>query len=404
MRSQSEQYDAVFLGGGFRGTTFLASNPGLFGKRICLVEQGAVLGAGLFREVSAVTNSAGADFFRRIDPNGPFGRIFNDPIHHGVTNTSQPVTTTALSETLMRLGSEIAVHLRHKSALLQQRALWIDLDRHPSAPVIIKLDNGNSLRSRICVLATGRQERLDRTLWPMRSKTWLSSKVLSHSLREILVQTLRALSDRTIVILGCSHSAFSAVELMLHLFLEIEKTDSFYRRPRVRIIQRGLVRLYYPSLERAMAEQIEGRERILDQRQDVCHRTGSVFRYSGLRHNARKLFCDIWCGAVDGVTIERAERFEECWGLIEEAGLVIQAIGYIGNIPELRNQGIVVRPRDSSIPLDTDEYGFASIEGANDRIAAIRVEPSSRRSQGGATESEDLYLRLGKRILERVVS
>jgi hypothetical protein len=393
--------DVLFVGGGFRTTTFLASNPALFGYRICVVEQECVLGPGSYGRFTAQSSSDGRSFFRYVDRDGPFGWIYNDSIIGMVANSRTPVSLQLLSNALARLGEVITTELGKGQILLGDRVSYVDISPDNDYQVMAQTSNGHVIRARLCVFGTGRCERLHTVAKPFQEKVWLSSMLLASDHRDRLCDCLRDLSAGLIVVLGCSHSAFSSVALLLDSIKSVAERLSNYVDPRIIIVQRRAVRLNYASVAQARGEQIEGREEMLDPVRDVCPDTGIVFRDSGLRHRSRDLYCAIWRGDYPSVELQRIRDLDECHSLLNRADLIVQALGYQGRTPEIRMSGTCVRSADAATRLNVDDNGFVILDG--DRscryIATVRVEPTPPTARDSGAYAKDLYHQLAKRII-----
>ncbi len=150
-----------------------------------------------------------------------------------------------------------------------------------------------------------------------------SDRLLSHSGLKEAQRVLRGDSQRPLVILGGSHSAYSAAWALANLV----SAEALGNR-RIYILQRRPPRIFYPSKEAAAADDYP----VADG--DICPRTKRVNRLGGLRGDGR----DMWrrIAGRPGATPEA--RFtvlpilrlssDEIRALIENAALVIPAFGY----------------------------------------------------------------------------
>lgn len=393
-------HDVVFVGGGFRTISFLASNPSLLEKDLCVIEQTHEIGPGAFRDLSLTSNSNGASFFRHVDRQGAFEWIYDDPIIGSVANATSPVPLQMLAHALARLGQAIAGKLGNESILMGESVTCVNVRPQTRYPVTIMLAGGEAISSKVCVFGTGRQERLHEMLTRWTKKTWLSSKLLSARYREEVYEHLHAIAGSTVVILGCSHSAFAALSLLLDLISRLERSDSGYVPPKVLIVHRRSVHICYPSVEQARREQVAGREEPVNPSRDVCPDTGIVFRDSGLRGASRDLYFSVWRGELLLVKMHRVQRLEDCADLLDNAGMIVQALGYTGRVPEVRIAGECVRGAGSTLPLEVDDDGFVALPGVEERchIAALRVDPTPRYLADNGAYGKNLYGRMATRI------
>jgi hypothetical protein len=161
---------------------------------------------------------------------------------------------------------------------------------------------------------------------------------------------------REAVVVGGSHSAWSAAWLLIH---DRGLRDDRGRPPRVTVLHRSPLRFFFRSVARARAAGYE-----FDETSDVCPQTGLVNRHGGLRADAHGL---AWAATHNG----RADGPVRAISLIDEegarattsealdrAGAVIAAVGYEANLPA------ITRPDGSPIRLATTESGLQVTEQA----------------------------------------
>lgn len=137
-----------------------------------------------------------------------------------------------------------------------------------------------------------------------------------------------------IVIVGASHSAFSCAWRLLFdpLFAE------FARERDIVILQRRERTKLRCSAAFAAEHKID-----YDPKTDVCPRTGLVFFHGGLRKDAKFLYLDIRDGVENRVRILQMEQLGEQQDLLDQAGLVLQATGFVANLPPIYKQGEPIR-------------------------------------------------------------
>ena len=137
-----------------------------------------------------------------------------------------------------------------------------------------------------------------------------------------------------IIIVGASHSAFSCAWRLLFdpLFSE------FARDRDIVILQRRERIKLRCSTSFAAEHQVD-----YDPQTDVCPRTGLVFFNGGLRKDAKFLYLDIRDGVENRVRIVEMEQIGEQQDLLNQAGLVLQATGFVARLPPIYKQGVPVR-------------------------------------------------------------
>ncbi|MFJ3876699.1 hypothetical protein ACIPW5_04485 [Streptomyces sp. NPDC090077] len=402
----------VLVGGGFRTTTFLASAPELLAHRVAVFERGAVLGPGGFADYAITSTSIGSRFLKELSATGPFAALRDDPLVARVAGADAPVPMAQLAAALGRVGSAVAAALGPGRLALGTEVTALDVVEEGSA-VLVRLADGRTVRTRNAVVATGRTERPHAELAPWRAKVRRSAQIISRSGRDGLRRELAALGRpggdgpdgprRRIVIAGASHSAMSVLRVLLELFDEIRAADPGYRPPAVDVLRRSAARLVHPGLAEARRDHVEGRERAADPATDVCPATGIVFRDSGLRHESRDLYCALWDGRIPGARLIRTDRLAEAADLLDEAALVVQALGYHGHAPDVLIDGRPARPSGSPERFAHTDDGTALIAGRPvPALSVLRVEPTPAALRDHAVYGSGLYGRLAGRLLARL--
>jgi UDP-N-acetylglucosamine 2-epimerase len=185
------------------------------------------------------------------------------------------------------------------------------------------------------VLATGAEQRIEdiaveriggRALLPaLAGSIMLSGEVLAHGGAARIATRLADSHDPKVAIIGSSHSALASANLLL------AKDAGFaFARHAISLLHRRPLRIFYPSIEAALADGYT--DFTLD---DVCPRTHRLFRLGGFRLEARELARKAL--GVGGAPPEPRLRLHgltsdgeqlEAWRILDEASLVIAALGY----------------------------------------------------------------------------
>lgn len=175
------------------------------------------------------------------------------------------------------------------------------------------------------VLCCGGREQLLDELKPWQNKTLFAGDFLRFT-------DVKALPNKpaAIVIVGASHSGFSCAWRLLNddLFADFAASREIVilqRRQKIKLRCR-------PDF----AEQ-HGIE--WDAEQDVCPKTGIIFRNAGLRKDAKFLYLNIRDGEEKRVRIQTINRIGDQSELLDKAALVIQASGFIARLPEIEVNG-----------------------------------------------------------------
>ncbi|MFD1308307.1 hypothetical protein [Streptomyces kaempferi] len=395
--------DIAFIGGGFRTTTFLASAPALLLRRVRVYERGTTMGPGGFARYGITTTSIGSRFFKHLDLSGPFVPRGRSSALTDVARAEQPVAMDRLATALTTLGRTLQDALGADGVRLGSTvvAVHADRDRHR---VDVRLADGSTESGRHAVLATGRTERAHPELACWRPKVLLSGTVISTAHRSETKDRLLAAGGRPVVVAGSSHSAMSALQILLDLRAELRAEHPGAPLPSVQVVRRGPARLMYDSADLARCGQVPGRERPFDPASDVCPTTGIVYRDSGLRHRSRALYCALWAGELPGATLVDAPVIAVAADRFEEAALVVQALGYHGQAPDLYVDGALVRPGDSPDRLLADDDGALLVNGvAHPLLSVLRVEPTPLDRRDNTAYASDLYQRLAERLAAQFV-
>jgi hypothetical protein len=201
---------------------------------------------------------------------------------------------------------------------------------------------------------------------------------------------------RPIVIVGASHSAFSCAWRLLYdpLFSEFARA-----RDIVLLQRRERIKLRC-SREFAVANRIE-----FDPVTDVCPVSGLVFRNGGLRKDAKRLYLDIRDGRETRARILLMEQLSDQRELLDQASLVLQATGFVSNLPAIERNGLrieVGRPSANGELRDLADNSivrglFGMGLGLNILPEDARGEPSFR---GGIHGFQSYPLAIAPRIID----
>ncbi len=387
MQTNSRQFDLLIVGGGFRTTALLASAPWLLTRRLGIVEMRGSLGGGDFHEYDTTSTSIGSRFLKDADPSLDIER---DKLVREVVTSSKPVELPLLAQALDRVGEALLQRLS-AGELIPQHAKEVRLGANGPA---VLLQDGSSATSRHMLLATGRHELPSQAL-----ERWGSKRVLSGDFirRHPPSVVSRSLGEKgPIVIAGSAHSAMSALDSILK---RRDHGDERYVGRDVIVTQRSPARLYYTSADDARNDQVPGRERLV-QETSICPQTGAVHRDSGLRGRSRDLFVALWEGAIPFVQLAPVRHLDEKEGLFDRAALIVQALGYVGRAPTLRNRsGEVIREADAASRFPATHDGRAIIDGAavND-LSILRVDPTPPELRDSAAYGQGLNRAIARHI------
>ena len=389
-----ECVDLAFVGAGFRTTTFIASNPHLLAHKVAVVEAHEAFGPGAYGLLKGLSTSSGHGFFRHVDPTGPFGWIFRAPRTAPVANTSGPVLLEDLGVVLREVGT--AVSSRVCRSIMGRPVTSVEVSARSGDLVRLSLGDAPPLLTGICVLASGRKEALAPELGRWADKVLLSEAILGLDQASIQALLRRARSPR-IVIAGGSHSAFS----MALALLDAAEPMRLGERPKITIVHRSPFRIQYGTLELAQAAPAHWSLQPFSYSNDICPKTGVIFRDSGLRHRSRDLCLRLLFFGVDGVAHRHVRRLADASPLFDEADIIVQALGYRGSFPEIRLTGDGSKPEftiRSSLHTNASGFVIAPDGVALKNLAAIRIEPTPRDQKDHGAYANDLYANLGREL------
>ncbi|MET0425229.1 MAG: hypothetical protein ABW046_15205, partial [Actinoplanes sp.] len=164
------------------------------------------------------------------------------------------------------------------------------------------------------------------------AKVLLTGEVLTADGPDRLEQRLAAAGNRRVVIIGGSHSAFSAAWVLLN------RVSTTFAPGDITMLHRRPPRLFYPTAADAHADGYTDFGPA-----DRCPLTGRVYRLAGLRWDSRELLRRIWsvggAPAEDRVRLRRLDTLTEdaVAGLLAEAAVIIPAFGYRPATIDLRD-------------------------------------------------------------------
>lgn len=316
------------------------------------------IGPGFFEETAIYSNSAAHDFLVSIQQNsrGAFYPVLHEPSAKRLeAHGGSLVDLRYVSDFLADVGRRLIRVLEDypDSALISNAKVSQIFYDGPSPRTLTSVArNVGTFISENLVLATGAKEKqFHSKLYP--DKTFLSSEIFKAENLQKLRGILRSSSTpKRVTVFGASHSAFAVID---KLFEELD--DINFPAESICLYARSDVRLFYENVEQALADGYK-----FDPVNDVCPKTGRVFRYGGLRGEAKELYRKIVSGEEKRVKIIapkniRDERNYD--GLAHFSDVVIDAIGYEANvIPiEYRSSGDDCGPLvDASGKIEVDEF------------------------------------------------
>ena len=147
-----------------------------------------------------------------------------------------------------------------------------------------------------------------------------------------------------------------------------------------------------------------------DPETDVCPTTGLVFRNGGLRKDAKTLYLKIRDGLENRVRLVQMTGLAEQHHILEQAGLILQATGFVSKLPIVELQGRAIRvgsPTSDGELRDLDSVAtVAGLFGMGLGLnilppGAPRGEPSF---DGGIHGFQSYPLSIAPRVINRMLA
>lgn len=305
---------------------------------VTIIDRQAALGGTLGR-YAINSDSLGAAYLECLD--APLAidalrMLRHDPVTREMERYRQAFPPLNLVDRFMRrIGESLQALIRsHPNCSLRSGVSARSLHLQRDGSIHIDLDSGDSLAARTAIMALGGRQNWSHQLWEeLRPGLSLSDCRLRHLMSsdrlltpqglDEITQVLAEASGRRIVILGGSHSAYSAAWAITRLI-----DGNALESGQIMILARRQPPVFYPDAATAEADGYPV------QPGDICPRTNRVHRLGGLRGNGR----DLWRQISGRPGVQREPRVitamlgdydaEALRGVLEDAAVVIPAFGY----------------------------------------------------------------------------
>jgi hypothetical protein len=286
---------------------------------------------GVMADYQINANTDSVDVVRGIADNTPFSKLRDDYLQLPETRQAL-IPLPDIGGLLIRPMVEIASNLLGERLRCNSRVKKVIV----KSGEISSLDESHQtlVRSKTLVLCCGGREELIDELSSWRDKTHFGTDFLR-------LKGIEALPKRQgcIVIIGSSHSSFSAAWRLLHDPL----VASYATGKQIYILQRSeLVKL------RCSPEFADAHALPYDVDNDICPVTGLVYRNAGLRKDARDLYLQMQSGKEKRVKLLRINELSEQGRLLDDAALVVQCVGFQACFPEIEVDGKSCRIEEKS--------------------------------------------------------
>ena len=415
----------VFCGGGpaATGVIVCAAQDGRLDEflehGVFVIEQGESLAAGSIGHYRITGNTPASSFVRWLETpeaSAFFGEVAADPSTEVLVRQGSAYPALHLvGPYLERLGVALQQMLEsHRECTVALRTAVRSVRLLPGGGVQVTAERAGgagafSVTAEHAVIAMGGCEppRLETlSLLPGLTLTEYSSKLCHGSVLiddrlsppPHLVDAVRETGSTVVV--GGSHSAWSAAWVLLH--------DPAFRGPggeppTVTVLHRSPLLFFYWSAEEARADGYA-----FDDVLDVCSSSGHVYRYGGLRAPDTRALALAAVGSGTGKPpirvvhlVDEPEVRADVGRSLEQAGLIVAAVGYHARLPELiredgrplepgvSDNGLVVTPEAELVTADgtvvpellvsglgaglTAESGFPCEPSYTGRLDAVRL-------------------------------
>jgi hypothetical protein len=347
----AEPFRAVVLGAGPAGTGPLVNAqqrgllPRLLDAGIAVVDRQPRMGLGSIGQYVINSDTTGGTFLECLV--GQEGDLFAAVLDSAARRRLERYRQTAAPLRLVgEFIGEIGRALQHAVEthpagrfLARTEARGIRCTPDGLVTTVAPVDGGEpvELRSRCVVTALGGRQDRDRALSAdivpglrladrHADRVLLTDEVLTAAGPEAVRRLLDRGAGHRVVIIGGSHSAFSAAWVLLN------EVGREFGPGDITILHRRPPRLFYPSAADAHAEGYTDFDA-----GDLCPLTERVYRLAGLRWDSRELLRRIW--EVGGAAAEKRVRLvtldptgqrndEDVAALFDEAAVIIPAFGY----------------------------------------------------------------------------
>lgn len=340
--SSTNTLDFLLIGCGLRGTGLLTANPELFRYRIGVVDASNTLGPGSFDRYRIDSNSYGSDFFGWVDPEGIFGGQLSHPQVRALHKTEGSFHLSLLASALQPFGAAIKRVIGPSRVWTGKTVTRIEVQNDT---VMAVSEDGLRIHAKFAALALGIRESLHADLRPWKSKIQLSQQIIEQG-----VPSLWSVKPQKIVIVGGSHSAYAVAN-------SLRQEGTLAPLSEVKILQRSCTKLFYANIDAYRNGIHPSLESVPNLDTDSCPQTGNLFRYSGLRHAARDTFLRIASASQPGFTQIKMDCLKSMRLHLDEADVIVQALGYESNCIPLILDGVDVSMLASGRIVDTTTDG-----------------------------------------------
>ncbi len=305
---------------------------------------------------------------------GTFMEVINDSDHDGIfkktreesvvfkemdSKKEQPVTLKLVSSFLEEISAILLKHIDGKGGIILKQEKIISCQELNNGYLLETHNTENKQPSRITtkniILNLGAKQNISTSINILKRSDYLEGYELDTN-KVLTTNDIIATVDnqtniqKSMSIVGASHGAFSAIEI-ISKSNKCKNIDLIYYPP---------IRIQYPSIHAANEDGYN-----FDMALDVCPITGGVNRYGGLRFAARNIASSILkTGKIPRNKINinlieiNKENHQEIKKCFDESKKIVACFGYEPNLPIFKNRdGTIFNLKTRALGVFVDTNG-----------------------------------------------
>lgn len=343
-------YDLAVCGAGPAGVGFLlaAYNKGLLDKLIhdglIIIDKASVIGGGDLGKYSMTANTTASTFIEIVndsDHNNIFKNIKKNSSTFKEMNSNKEKTISLylVSQFLEEITSELLKYITQKGGKVLKEEEIISCQILDGGYLLTSKNIKNkkviNISAKKLMINFGATQNKSTSISILRKSNYLSGYNLEASKILTTNDIIATPNDEieiheTMSIVGASHSAFSAIEIISRN-KKCENINLIYYPP---------IKIQYPTVTAANDDNY-----IFDLELDVCPITKGVNRYGGLRFAARDIALSIMkTGKIFDnevkinlieINEENTKKIHQCF---DESHKIVTCFGYEPNLPTFLNK------------------------------------------------------------------
>lgn len=342
-------YPAIICGGGPAGIGPLICAikydcfDTLLEKGIALVEQSEYIGGGLLTKYNINSNTLAKVLLEAFD-NKKSKLLLQPFIDINLLKEVERVKSTYPSCAFMgnflnQLGYALSIIIKkfpNSNVYKLTKVNYIQLNSDNTWSVFIETKDkkfNKQLVTNTVILSTGGKQVINRVakikilpnldLMEYNDKIILSGDLLSENKIKKLNDLLS--DNHNVVIIGGSHSAWSCAWYLLNNYYKKEA----FNKGSIKILHRSPIKLFYPSVKEALKDNYNFNAVL-----DVCHLSGRVNRFSGLRGDSFDLARKVMNHSEHRIQLFNLKEnlINKLRQILKDSSVILPAYGYEANV------------------------------------------------------------------------